>query len=106
MGKEEVHIVQVHPPEALVQARHQILPGTPFPVGAGPHVMPRLGGDEQFVAVGSEGFLHDYAEGFLGGAVGGAVIVGQVEVDDPVVKGVMGHLQGVRQRVHIAEVVP
>ena len=27
-------------------------------------------------------------------------------MDDAVVEGVMGHLQGVRQRVHVTEVVP
>ena len=27
-------------------------------------------------------------------------------MDDAVVEGVMGHLQGVRERVHVAEVVP
>ena len=103
---EQVHVFEVHPLQALVQARRQVLPGAPFAVRTGPHVVAGLGGDEQFVAVGREGLFHDLPEGLLRRPVGGTVVIGQVEVDDTVVEGVVGHLQGVGQRVHIAEVVP
>ena len=106
MGVEEVHVIEVHPFQALVQARHQVFAGAPFAVGTGPHVIARLGGDEQLVAEGGEGLAHDHPERFLGRPVGRTVVVGEVEVDDTVVEGVMGHLQGVRERVYVAEVVP
>ena len=93
VGVEEVHVIEVHPFQALVQARHQVFAGAPFAVGTGPHVIARLGGDEQLVAEGGEGLAHDHPERFLGRPVGRTVVVGEVEVDDAVVEGVMGHLQ-------------
>ena len=106
VGVEEVHIVEVHPLQALVEARHEVLPGPPFAIGTRPHVITGLGRDEKLVAERSEGFPHDLPERFLGRPVGGAVVVRQVEMHDAVVKGVMGHFEGVRERVHVAEVVP
>ena len=103
---EDVHVVQVHAAQALIQAAHQVLARAPIAVGTRPHVVARLAGNEQLVAVGREGFLHDLPEGFLGRAVGRPVVVGQVEVRDAVVESMVCHGQRVGQRVDIAEVVP
>src|SRR6185437_7037436 len=77
-----------------------------LPVRPRPHVVARLGGEDQLVAVGAEVLREDRAEVALGAAVGRAVVVGQVEVGDDAVErtpedGPLG-LQGVR----VAEVVP
>ena len=87
---EEVDVVEVHAPQALLQARHEILAAAPVAVGAGPHVVAGLGGDEQFVAVRAEVVVHQAAHRLLGGAVWRAVVVGEVEVGDAVVEGVVG----------------
>lgn len=41
-----------------------------FAVGAGPHVPPGRGGDDEFVAVAGEVHAEETAEAFLGGAGG------------------------------------
>ena len=78
----------------------------PCPYGPGPHVVARLGGEDQLVAVRAEVLREDRAEVALGAAVGRAVVVGQVEVRDAAVErppqdGPLG-LQG----LVVAEVVP
>ena len=48
---EDVHIVQAHALQALIQAGQQILPAAPLAIGPGPHLIARLGGDDQLVTV-------------------------------------------------------
>ena len=54
VGVEDVDVVEAHPREALVEAGQQVLARAPLAVRAGPHVVARLGGDDQLVAVGRE----------------------------------------------------
>ena len=51
MTVEEIHIVQIHALETLVEARHQILARAPIAVRTFPHIISRLGRDEEFVAI-------------------------------------------------------
>ena len=106
VGIEEVHIVELHPPETLVEARRQVLPRSPVSVGSRPHVVAGLGGNEQFVAVRPERTFHDAAEGLFGRTVGRAVVVGQVEMRDAPVEGVMQHTPGVGEGPLGPEVLP
>ena len=103
---EEVDVVQLHAAEALVEAGHEALARAPVAVGAGPHLVARLGRDEQLVAVGAQRVVEDAAERLLGAARRRAVVVGQVEVGHAVVEGVVheGAARGVGRRV--AEVFP
>lgn len=68
--------------------------------------MSGLGGDEQFVPIGHEGFLHNHSESLFGGTVGRTVIVGEVEMRDSTVEGIVRHGLGIGKCVHVAEVVP
>ena len=43
---EQVHVVQVHSSEALVEAGHEVLARAPVAIRSGPHVISRLGRDE------------------------------------------------------------
>ena len=87
---EEVHIVELHAAQALVETGKERLPRTPVAVGAGPHLVARLRGDEEFIAVGREVLLHETAERLLGAARRRPVVVGQIEVGHAVVEGKAG----------------
>ena len=103
---EDIDIVKVHAPETLVEAGDQVFAAAPVAVGAGPHVVARLGGDDHLVAVGHEVALHVDAEAALGLAVGRAVVVGQVEVGDAVIERRAQDLALHAKRRDLAEVVP
>ena len=48
---EDVDVVEAQAPQALVEAREQVLARAPVAVRPGPHVVAGLGGDDQLVAV-------------------------------------------------------
>src|SRR5699024_4197441 len=84
---EDIHIVQAHPLQALVQPGQQMLAAAPVPVGAVPHQVPGLGADDQFVPVGAEILPQNAAEVPLRRTGCGAVVIGQIKVGDAVVEG-------------------
>ena len=106
VGIEQVDIVEMHAAQALVERGHEILARAPVAVGAGPHVVAGLGGDEELVAIGPEVVVHEPAEGLLGRAVDGPVVVGQVHVGDAVVEGIADDLARALVGVDAAEVMP
>ena len=104
---EDVHVVDAHPGQRLVQTGQQVLAGAAaLPVRARPHVVAGLGRQDQLIAVRPEVLGEDRAEVGLRAAVGRPVVVGQVEVRDAAVEGapqdgplpLEGHV--------VAEVVP
>src|SRR3954453_23416985 len=103
---EDVDVVEPHPPEALVEAREQVLARAPVAVRAGPHVVAGLRRDDQLVAERAQVAAHDLAEDALGGPVRRAVVVGQVEVRDAEVEGAAQDRARVLERPFLAEVLP
>ena len=103
---ENVHVVEPHALERGVEAGEQIFARAPLAVGTGPHIVARLGGDDEFVAVGMKVLLEEQAEGILGGTGRRTVIVGEVEVRDAHVEGAAGDGAAVLDVVAPAEVVP
>ncbi len=88
VGVEDVDVVEAHPAQRLVQAGEHVLPSaTALAVRAGPHVVAGLAGDDDLVPVGGEVVGQVAPEVGLRGAVGRAVVVGQVEVGDAEVEG-------------------
>src|SRR6202012_703956 len=96
------------PPAArLAHARQQVLARTAaLAVRARPHVVARLGGDDQLVAVGPEVLGEDRAEVALRAAVGRPVVVRQVEVGHAAVEGPAQDRALRLERAAVAEVVP
>ena len=103
---EDVHVLEPHALEGGVQAGEQIFARAPFAVGTGPHVIARLGGDDELVAVGMKILFEQCPEGFLGGAGWRTVVVGEVEMRDAEIEGAAGDGTSVLEPVHAAEVVP
>ena len=106
MAVEEVDIVELHAAQALVERGHEVFTTAPVAVGAGPHVVACLRRDEELVAIGSEVLVHESTQRLLGRAVDGAVVVGEVEVGDAVVEGVVGNPTAALEGVDAAEIVP
>ena len=92
--------------EALVEAREQVLAAAEVAVGAGPHVVAGLRRDHELVAEGREILLQQGAERLLGGAVGRAVVVGEVEVRDAEVEGAAHDRAARLERPVASEVLP
>ncbi len=103
---EHVHIVEPQPRERLVEARQQVLAAAAGPIGAFPHLEPGLGGDHELVAVRVQVPAQDLPEVAFRRAWFGAVVVGQVEIGDAVVKGGEHHLLHLAHRRQVAEIVP
>src|SRR5450755_4272079 len=86
MAVEDIDILQAHARQRLVEAGQQVLAGTPFPVRPWPHVVARLGRDDQLVAIAAQVRAQDRAEVGLGGAIRRAIVVGQIKVRYPEVE--------------------
>ena len=50
----DIHIVETHPLQTLVETGNQILARTKIAVGPRPHIPARLGRDDQLVAMGRQ----------------------------------------------------
>ena len=103
---EDIHVFQPHPLQALVAAGDQVLARTPFAVGAGPHQVARLAGDDQLVAERHQVLLQNPAEGDLRRTRFRAVVVREVEVGDAEVERGSRHRPAVVVHVDAPEVVP
>src|SRR5262249_5859198 len=102
---EDVDVLEPHASQALIEAREQVLARAEVAVRPGPHVVPGLRGDDELVAVGREVVAQDPAERLLGGTVGRAVVVREVEVRAAAVEGAAGHGAAAVERHGAAEVV-
>src|SRR5690242_13025527 len=103
---EDVDVLESHPLQTLIETRQQVLPGPPFPVRSGPHPVPGLGGDDEFVPVRGQILPQYPPERLLGGARRGPVVVREIEMRDTPVEGMEQHAMRVRELVHTAEVLP
>ena len=103
---EDVHVLQPHALQALVDARDHVLARSPFAVRAGPHQVAGFRGDDKFIAMRGEIPLEDCSEILLGGTGGWTVVVRKVEVRDAEVERAPDHGPGVLEIIHVAKVVP
>ena len=106
MRVEDVDVVEAHARERLVERREHVLARAPLAVGARPHVVPRLGGDDKFVTVGAQVLLEQAAERLLGRSVGRPVVVREIEVRDAAVERAPQHRARRLERLVAAEVLP
>ena len=103
---ENIHIIQFHTPQALVNAGHQILPASVIPVRAVPHIISGLRSDDQFVPVWPEIFFHQPAQAALRASIDRPVVIGKVKLCDAMVKGSPAHGLHVVVIVLRAEIMP
>ena len=73
MAVKDVEVINTDAFQRLVQAGDQILAGPPLAIGAGPHVIPRLGRDQQFV---TRQILQDFSNIDFSATVRWTIIVG------------------------------
>ena len=103
---EDVDIVQAKPLEALVQAGQHVLARPEIPVGAWPHIPPRLGRDDQFVSIPGKILAQDTSGVDFSRPERWTVIVREIEVGDSQVEGRVHDLSLRGQRFVVAEVMP
>ncbi len=106
VGIEDIDVVQPQPLQALVATGDQVLPAAPFAIRSVPHQIARLAADQQLVPMAHEIRPQDLAKGRFGAAGRRAIVVGQIEMGDAMVKRraadrALGLMRGV-----MAEVVP
>jgi hypothetical protein len=103
---EDIDIVEPHPLQRLVAGRDQVFPAAPFAIRSGPHEVTGLRRNDQLIAISLQIGAQKLAESLFRATRRRAVIVGEVEMGDPVIEGrrTDGAL-GVVRRV-VAEIVP
>ena len=103
---EDIHIVQMHALQALVEAGNQVFAAAVIAVRAGPHIVARFGADDHFVAVRLHIARENATEICFRRAGGRAVVVGDVKMCNAVVKGGKTHLTHGFKIARFAKVVP
>ena len=83
---ENIHIIQMHPLQALIQTGNQVFSAAVIAVRAFPHIVARLGGNHQFIAVRPPIAIHMHAEITLRFAVGRPIIVRQIKMRNALIK--------------------
>src|ERR1019366_5986037 len=106
MVVEDVHVVETHPGQALIQACQQVLARAQIAVGARPHVPTSLGRDEQLVAVITKVGVKDSPEVAFGGSVRRPVVVLGVEMRFAPTEGASQDGSLGAERPLVAEVLP
>lgn len=100
------HIIQAHALETLVKRREQVLAAPVIAIGARPHVIARLGRNDELVPVGTKVVYVETTHITLRLAVLRAVVVRQVKVRNAMVKSRAHDVTHLRIRREIPEVVP
>ena len=103
---ENVHVIQIHPFQTLVQTGEQILAAAPVSVGTGPHIISGLGADEKLVPVRSQILFQNPAEIAFRAAGRRTVIIGQIKMGDALVKSREQKLFHIIKIARISEIVP
>lgn len=103
---KDIHILQPHAPQALIEAGDQVLFRAPITVGAGPHGVTGFRGDDQLIAPGPQIGVENAAKVLLGGAGRRAVVIGQIEMGNAAIEGAADQGTGVVVQSGVAEVVP
>ncbi|MNZ68634.1 hypothetical protein D3C78_869040 [compost metagenome] len=106
VGIEDIDVIQTHALQALVAGGDYVFAAAPFAIGAGPHVVTGLGGDDHLVAITSEIRLQDFTEGGFGAAGRRAVIIGEIEMGDAEIEGAAADGLFRLVRCVVAEIVP
>ena len=103
---KNIHILQLHAGKGLVQAGKHVFAGSPVPVRAGPHQMPRLGCNNKFITETGQILHENTAKAFFRRTGRRAVIIRQVKIRDTGIKRAVNKPAGVLKIIRCAEIVP
>ena len=103
---ENIDIVRPQSLETLVEAGDQVLARTPVAVRPRPHRVPSLRRDDEFIAKRCEIGTQQGPKGFFGRSRRRSVIVGEVEMRDPVVEGRADDFARGFETIHATKVMP
>ena len=103
---EDIHIIQSHALQALIQAGYQILFAAPVAIRAGPHIITGLRGNDQFITIPSQSFCKDPSKIFLRTARYRSIIICQIKMCNAMVKCCVAHVLHIIKIPIGAEIVP
>ena len=103
---EDIHIIQSHALQALIQAGYQILFAAPVAIRAGPHIITGFRGNDQFISIPSQSFCKDPSKIFLRTARYRSIIVCQIKMCNAMVKCCVAHVLHIIKIPIGAEIVP
>ena len=103
---EDIHIIQSHALQALIQAGHEILFAAPVAVRSGPHIITGFRGNDQFISIPSQSFCKDPSKIFLRTARYRSIIVCQIKMCNAMVKCCVAHVLHIIKIPIGAEIVP
>ena len=103
---EDIHIIQSHALQALIQAGHEILFAAPVAVRSGPHIITGFRGNHQFITIYTQILFQNTTEILFCRTVYRSVVVRQIEVCDTVIKSSVTHVQHVVKIPIGAKIVP
>ena len=101
-----INVFKFHALMALIDAGHKIFAAAMIAIGALPHIIACLGGNDQLVTVRAPVSFHMSAEVALSFAIGRTGIVGKVEVCDAAVKCGAQNAPLNAERGDITEIMP
>jgi hypothetical protein len=103
---KNVHIVQPHAAQRLIERGQQVFARTPIAVRPRPHVVTRLRGNDQFIAIRRKIDLEQPAKSFFRRAIRRSVVIGQIEMRDAEIERAPHDGASVFKRVGAAEIMP
>ena len=103
---KNVHMIQMHPLQRLLQTGDQIFAAAVVAIGPGPHIVTGLGGNHQLMAVGVPVPIHVDAEITLCLSVGRPIIICQVKMGNAKVKALAKDALLGGKGCDVSEVVP
>ena len=103
---EDIHIIQSHTLQALIQAGYEILFAAPVAVWSGPHIITGFRGNHQLITIYTQILFQDTTEIFFRRTVYRSVVIRQIEVCDTVIKSSVTHVQHVVKIPIGAKIVP
>ena len=106
VGIEDVDVGQAEAFQARIQARDQRLARAPFAIGTRPHIVASLGGNDHFISVLAKITLHDVSKMGLSTTGWRTIIVGQIEMSNTSVKGLVKYSSIVFKYIYTTEIMP
>ena len=103
---ENIHIIQLHPAQALVQAGEQVLAAAPVSIGTGPHFISGLGADQKLVPVRSQILFQNPSKVKLRASGSRSIVICQIKVRDSVIEGCKQQPFHILVIGRISEIVP
>ncbi len=94
----DIHILQTHAAQALIQTCNQIFLTAPVSIRTRPHIISGFRGNHQLVPINPQTLFQNPSEIFLRRTVHRSIVICQIKMRDPMVESRMAH------RLHVFKI--